>query len=430
MLRVMPSLPALDALARGLKDVPVAGAVAGFAASEEGAQTLERSLFGEYSVNQTFISSLANDVFGPNLKRAYDAFDAVYGGFSNRDATAASYVAGASKRAIHALVASGLYDPKKDYTEEELLELRMIADTTAVNETWLRLFLTPMLIATPQSVSLTVSETAREIGIDSGSALWLKYLNRYPSFDEAFLAFTKDNPGKAIFTVSKYESNDYYQMLVETEDFIRNNMDEFKSRPTGLSHFAPEEGTYGGLQSFYFMRANEIRVPNVVEDFWQRSIRATGQAEIAWVEFNAEVERGKTRDPERLDLIDRAEVTAKQNVKLEYPYSEFGIEFSADRVSNFRRDAEEIFKSAEYVIDRGLDSDGRASKYVNAYNQYQVAVREMSRAADSEGRKDIVRAAWRRYINEEALREFSGDKRGLRYLRILSGALNITVEGL
>lgn len=430
MLRVMPSLPVLDALARGLKDVPVAGAVAEFAASEEGAQALERSIFGEYSVNQTFVSSLANDVFGPNFKRVIDTFDAVAGGFANRDAAAASYIAGASKRAIHALVASGLYDPKKDYTEEELLELRMIADTTAVNETWLRLLLTPALIATPQSVSLTVSETAREIGIDSGSALWLKYLNRYDSYDEAFLAFTKDNPGKAIFTVSKYESNDYYQMLIETEDFIRSNMDEFKSRPTGLSHFAPEEGTYGGLQTFYFMRANEIRVPNVVEDFWQRSVRAAGQAEVAWTEFKAEVERGKTRDPQRLAAIDEAEVRDKRNIKLAYPYSEYGIEFSADRVSNFRRDADEIFKSAQYVIDNGLDSDKRASKYINAYNQYQDAVREMSRAADNESRKSLVREAWRRYINEEAIREFSGDRRGLRYLRILSGALNITVEGL
>lgn len=436
-LRVMPSLPMLDALARGLKDVPGAGDVAGFIASESGAKQIEGALFGEYSVNQTFISSLGNDVFGPNLKRLFDTYEATAFGFANRDAATDSYIAGASKRAIHAMVASGLYDPKKNYTPEELEELRMIADITAVNETWLRLLLTPALIATPQPVSLTVSEMAREIGLDSGNALWLKYLNRigpdkeFKNYDEAFLAFTKDNPGKAIFTVSKYESNDYYQMLTETQDFIVANREEFDARPTGLSHFAPMEGTYGGLNSFYFMRQNEIRVPSTVEDFFNRSIRAAGQAEIRWVEFKAENLRAKARgNEERLKIIDEAEAQKKQDIRLVYPYTDFGVEFGADRVSVFQRDADEIAKTAQYIIDNGLDDEGRAEKYLDAYNQYQSAAREMGRAADNDDRKKIVREAWRQYISRFGLRNFSGDTRGLRYLRILSGALNIEVEGL
>lgn len=436
-LRVMPSLPMLDALARGLKDVPGAGDVAGFIASESGAKQIEGALFGEYSVNQTFISSLGNDVFGPNLKRLFDTYEATAFGFANRDAATDSYIAGASKRAIHALVASGLYDPKKNYTPEELEELRMIADITAVNETWLRLLLTPALIATPQPVSLTVSEMAREIGLDSGNALWLKYLNRigpdkeFENYDEAFLAFTKDNPGKAIFTVSKYESNDYYQMLTETQDFIVANREEFDARPTGLSHFAPMEGTYGGLNSFYFMRQNEIRVPTTVEDFFNRSIRAAGQAEIRWVEFKAEKLRAQARgDEDRLKLIDEAETQKKQDIRLVYPYTDFGVEFGADRVNVFQRDADEIAKTAQYIIDNGLDEGGRAEKYLDAYNQYQSAAREMGRAADNDDRKKIVREAWRQYISRFGLRNFSGDTRGLRYLRILSGALNIEVEGL
>lgn len=430
LVRLLPSLPMLSALATGLKDVPVAGEVAEFISSEDASQAIEGSLFGDYSVNQTFVSSLANDVFGPNLKRLFDTYEASAMGFASREAARDSFIAGASKRSIHALVASGLYDPKKDYTEEELTELRMIADTTAVNETWLRLILTPMLIATPQSVSLTVSRTARELGIDSGSALWLKYLNRYDSYDEAFVAFTKENPGKAIFTVSKYESNDYYQMLIETEDFIKSNMDEFKSRPTGLSHFAPQEGTYGGLQSFYFMRKNGIRFPRTVEDFWQRSIRSAGQAEIQWIEFQAEAARGNASDEGRLDQIDKAELGAKAKIKSIYPYSEYGIDFNSDRASNFRRDADEIFATANYIIEKGLDGSDRAEKYVNVYNQYQSASREMNLAGNNNSRKDLIRKAWRNYISQEGLPGFSGDDRGLRFLRILSGALNIEVEGL
>ena len=430
VVRLLPSLPVLDALARGLKDVPVAGDVAEFVASEDASQAVEGALFGEYSVNQTLTASLANDVFGPNLKRFFDAYEASSVGFASRNAATDSFIAGASKRAIHAVVASGIYDPKKDYTDEELQEIRMIADITAVNETWLRLFLTPMLIATPQSVSLTVSRTARELGIDSGNALWLKYMNRYDSYDEAFIAFTRENPGKAIFTVSKYESDDYYQMLIEVEDFIKSNMDEFKARPTGLSHFAPEEGTYGGLQSFYFMRKNGIRHPRTVEDFWQRSIRAAGQAEVKWVELKAEAARGNARDERSLDRIDKAEVVAKAKVKSVYPYAEYGMEFNTDRQSNFRRDADEIFATANYIIKNNLDKDGRAAKYVNAYNQYQSASKEMNRAGNNDSRKGIVREAWRRYIQQNALRDFRGDTRGLRFLRILSGSLNIEVEGL
>jgi hypothetical protein len=430
LVRMLPSLPLLDSLARGLKDVPVAGDVSEFISSPQGSRAIEGALFGEYSVNQTFVSSIANDVLGPNLKRLFDAYEATAFGFESREAATGSFIAGASKRAIHAVVASGLYDPKKEYTEEEIEELRMIADITAVNETWLRLVLVPALIATPQPVSLTVSDVARSIGIDSGSALWLKYLNRYDSYNDAFLAFTKDNPGKAIFTISKYQSNDYYQMLTETENFIQSNMDEFKARPTGLSHFAPQEGTYGGLQSFYFMRANNIRVPNTVQTFFEKSVRAAGEAEVAWVEFIADSEREKTRDEEVLSRIDKAEINSKARIKADYPYSTYGVTMSLDRVPAFRRDADEIFKTAQYIIENNLDTDGRASKYVLAYNQYQAAEREMSRSAENKALRDQVREAWRRYIQGQAIRDFSGDDRGLRYLRILSGALNIEVEGL
>lgn len=430
VLRVLPSLPMLKDLADGLKNVPVAGAVSGFVSSQEGARALEGALFGEYSVNQTLVSSLANDVFGPNLKRFMDVFTATQGGFSSRDAATDTYIAGASKRAIHAVVAAGIYDPKKDYTEEELQEIRNIADVTAVNETWLRLFLVPMLIATPQSISLDVSEIARELGIDSGSAAWLKTLNRYDSYEDAFIAFTKNNPGKAIFTVSKYESNDYYQMLIETENFIKENFEEFKERPTGLSHFAPQEGTYGGLNSFYFMRANDIRVPTTVEDFWQKSIRSAGQAEIYWIENQADNARSKSANEDSIKIIDKAESESKKKIKDIYPYSEFGLDFSLDRKSTNARDADEIAETARYVMDNGLDSDGRAKKYLDVYNEYTLASREMGTFADSDDQKEYIRAAWRKYIEGTAMPMFVEDKRGLRFLKILSGALAIDVEGL
>lgn len=432
LIRLMPSLPLLDSLASGTKGVPGVGAAAGFAASTEGAQAIEGALFGEYSVNQTMTASLANDVLGPNWKRFIDAWGATAGGFESRQAASDTYVAGASKRAIHALMASGLYDPKKDYTEEELLELRNIADVTAVNETWLRLLMTPMLIATPQSISLDVSTTAREVGIDSGSALWLKYLNRYPSYEDAFIAFTKENPGKAIFTVSKYESNDYYQMLVETEDFIKNNFDEFKARPTGFSHFAPEEGTYGGINSFYFMRANGIRYPNTVEEFWNKSIRSAGQAELRWVEFQAESERAKTTNEDEINLIDDAESEAKRRIKEVYPYAEYGIEFSADRAATNARDADEIAQSARYIIDNDLDTDGRAKKYLEIYNQYLVAQSALNKAKSlgDDAEAKLVRSAWKNYVTSNAMPKFRDDKRGNRFLKILSGALVVNVEGL
>ena len=430
IVRVLPSLPILKDLAEGLKNVPVAGAVSGFVSSQEGARALEGALFGEYSVNQTLVSSLANDAFGPNLKRFMDVYIATQGGFNSRNAATDAYIAGAGKRAIHAVVASGIYDPKKDYTEEELQEIRNIADVTAVNETWLRLVLVPMLIASPQSISLDVSNMARELGIDSGSAAWLKTLNRYDSYEDAFIAFTKNNPGKAIFTVSKYESNDYYQMLIETENFIKENFEEFKERPTGLSHFAPQEGTYGGLNSFYFMRANDIRVPTTVEDFWQKSVRSAGQAEIYWTEKQAENARIKAANEDSVKIIDKAESETKKKIKDIYPYSEFGLDFSLDRKATSARDADEIAETARYVIDNGLDSDGRAKKYLEVYNEYSLASREMSRFADSDDQKKYIRAAWKNYIENTAMRMFVEDKRGLRFLKILSSALAIDVEGL
>jgi hypothetical protein len=433
ILRTLPSMSILDSLASGVENVPVAGAAAGFVASPEGAVALEGALFGEYSVNQTFTASLANDTLGPNWKRFIDAWGATAGSFESRQAAADTYIAGASKRAIHALMASGLYDPKKDYTEEELLELRNIADVTAVNETWLRLFMTPLLVATPQSISLDVSKTARDVGIDSGNALWLKYLNRYDSYEDAFLAFTKENPGKAIFTVSKYKSNDYYQMLVETEDFIKDNFDEFKARPTGLSHFAPEEGTYGGINSFYFMRSNGIRYPKTVEEFFNESIRSAGQAELRWVESQAEDARAKAANDEEIGLIDDAEAEAKRRIKEVYPYAEYGIEFAADRAATNARDADEIAQTARYIIDNDLDTDGRAKKYIEVYNQYIVAERALNeaKARGDDDEAKLIRSAWKNYVTSNAIPKFRDDRRGTRFLKILSGALVVTnVEGL
>lgn len=430
VLRALPSMGFLDAIANELKGVPVAGEAAKYVAGPDFSRAAEGALFGEYSLNQTLTASLVNDTMGPNWKRFIDAFTATAGGFNSRQAATDSYIAGASKRAIHALAASGLYDPKKDYTEDELLELRHIADITAVNETWLRLFTTPLLFATPQSISLDVSDEARAIGIDSADALWLKYLNRYDSYEDAFIAFTKENPGKAMFTVSKYESNDYYQMLLETEDFIKSNYDEFKARPTGLSHFAPQEGTYGGLQSFYFMRANDIRVPNTVEDFWSETISATGSAEIMWVEMQADDARAKTSDDSKLKLIDRAEQIAKEEVRQVYPYTDYGTSIALDRKATYSRDADEIAKTARYIVDKGIDSDGRAKKYLSVYNQYVEAQRVFARLANNPAEEKLAKAAWKKYISSEAMRMFTNDKRGLRFLKILSGSLGVNVEEL
>lgn len=396
--------------------------------SKETSQAAEGALFGEYSPQQTLTAALASDTFGPNLKRVMDSWNATYGGFESRQSMTDTAVAVAGKQAIHAMAAAGLFDPSKDYTPEEIVELKAVADTTAVNSIYMKMILTPLLPATPQAMTTDVSDEARAIGIDSHSALWIKYLNKYPSYEEAFVAFTRDNPGKAMFTVSKYESTDFYEQTLEAQKFIEKNREEFDARPTGLSHFAPSEGTYGGLTSFYFARANGIKIPTTVEDFFNKTIRAAGQAEMRWAQMEAAALVDAGNDPGK---VQQALSKEKDEIRARFPYAEYEMTFDADRKAASVRDADEIATTARYMVDSNQDADGRAAKYLDVYTQYKKVVRWQ--AETEKGSKDRSRAnsAWRSYVANEAMALMpSDDDRWVRWLKILSAGLNIQVEAL
>lgn len=396
--------------------------------SKESSQAMEGALFGEYSPQQTLTAALASDVFGPNLKRMFDSFTATYGGAESRQSMTDTAVAVASKQAIHAMAAAGIFDPSKDYTPEEVLELRAIADTTAMNAVYLKMVTTPLFPATPQVMATDVSDEARAIGVDSRSALWIKYLNNYPSFEDAFIAFTKDNPGKAMFTVSKYKNTDFYEQTLETQDFIEKNRAEFEARPTGLSHFSPVEGTYGGLTSFYFARANGIKVPTTVEDFFNKTIRAAGQAEMRFAQLEAAalVEQGYDADQ-----VEKALSKEKDNIRLSFPYAEYEMTFDADRKAASVRDAEEIAATARYMMESGQDKDGRAKTYLDVYNEYKLVVRWQSETEKGSKDRTRVNKAWRSYVEKEALALMpADDDRWVRWLKILSAGLNVQVEAL
>lgn len=396
--------------------------------SRESSQAIEGGLFGEYSPQQTLTAALASDVFGPNLKRLLDSVNSTYGGPESRQSMTDTAVAVASKQAIHAMAAAGIFDPSKDYTPEEIIELRTIADTTAMNAIYLKMVLTPALPATPQIMSSDVSDEARALGIDSRNALWIKYLNKYPSYEDAFMAFTKDNPGKAMFTVSKYENTDFYEQTLEAQAFIEKNRAEFDARPTGLSHFSPVEGTYGGLTSFYFARANGIKVPTTVEDFFNKTIRAAGQAEMRFAQMEAAALIEEGYDANK---VEDALSKEKNDIRMRFPYAEYEMSRDADRKAASVRDAEEIVATARYMMESGQDSDGRAKKYVDVYNEFKTVVRWQSET--EQGSKERTRAnkAWRAYVEKEALALMPpDDERWARWLKILSAGLNIQVEAL
>lgn len=407
-----------------LRLLPSVGAM-----SMEDSQAIEGALFGEYSPQQTFTSSLLNDVAGPNISRVLDALGATRGGFDSRQNESDTMFASVSKQAIHALAASGLFDPSKDYTNEELLELRYMADATAMNLIYLKALLTPTLPATPQPMSLTVSDEARALGIDSGNALFLEYLNKMGSYEDAFIAFTRDNPGKAIFTVSKYENNAYYRQVVEAEEFIRANRDEFEARPVGLSHFAPMEGTFSGMNGFYFMRANGIKVPVTVEEFFNKTMTAAADAEISYVDM-IEREGMQGVSAEQRKLMGQVADAMRSDIREKYPLADLGRVIPRDSVKQARRDIDEIVTTAQYIIDSGQDSDGRAGLYLQAYRVYQDVATAKADTEKNSSEREMVNAVWRAWVTDEGMGLFTGDDRGLRFLRTMSSALNTPVEGL
>lgn len=407
-----------------LRFLPSVGAM-----SMEDSQRVEGALFGEYSPQQTFTSSLLNDVAGPNISRVLDALGATRGGFNSRQNESETMYATVAKQAIHAMAAADLIDPSKDYTNEELMELRSQADATAMNLLYLKALFTPALPATPQPVSLTVSDEARALGIDSGNSLFLEYLNKTGSYEDAFISFTRDNPGKAIFTVSKYENTAYYRQLVEAEDFIKANREEFDAHPVGLSYFAPMEGTYSGMNGFYFMRANGIKVPVTVETFFDTTMRAAGDAEVAYVDM---VEEAGTQGVgiDQRKLVTESADGLRADIKDKYPMAGLGRTIDYDGAKQARRDADEILATAKYMIESGQDKDGRAAKFVEAHDVFAAAAAAKADTGKNSPERRQINEVWRAWVADDAMTMFEGDDRGLRFLRILSTALGTPVEGL
>jgi hypothetical protein len=118
------------------------------------------------------------------------------------------------------------------------------------------------------------------------------------------------------------------------------------------------------------------------------------------------------------------------DVRAEYPMSEFGQSISTDRRRQARADAEEIVETAKYMIDSGQDPDGRAQDFIDAYQVFADLNAAKAETGKGSPERKMMNETWRSWVTEEGMPLFEGDQRGLRFLRILSSALDAPVEGL
>lgn len=396
---------------------------------------LEPQLYGEYSAGQPLVSTLIQDALGPNFKRISDVVFAMGGSQDSRFAEAETAYAAAAKKGIHAVAAAGLYDPTKPMSDEKRRELDTIIDTASMNALWLQMILSPLLFATPRLMPDDVTHLSREIGLDSLDAQFLEIVRNSENFEEAFIKYTKTNPGKAVFTISKYERGYDLEPIVETEKFIKENMDEFKRRPEGMAFFSPTEGTYGGLKTFNFLRANGARPSATVEDFWKRTQGITGRAIYYAERAVYEEKRAAAATPQDRSLVDDAWAIIRDNIFLDYPDTQAAVEGSlntSERLSpdEYARAVEEIRQSAQHFSKKGVVKD-RADAVLRIFADYDAARESFNRttrtAPGYDDRMGINKDAWKILVADWR-EEFAEDERMLRLIRSMSSALEVEVD--
>ena len=212
--------------------------------AEEMSDALEGMLFGEYARSKSMFNSVINDTIGPNVKRVIDAGLATAMPDSRLSQSETGF-ASTAKQALHCFVSSFTTRQKSSSLIVHQGCLPGRDDGCGRHDR-------------PQHNDLEgahhsvldrytaghwhgVSDMAREIGI-TDATVWLTYLNMYPNdYEKAMIEFTKNHPGKAIFTTSKYEGTAFYESTLETEEFIKNNRDFFDENPVGLSYFRSAE---------------------------------------------------------------------------------------------------------------------------------------------------------------------------------------------
>lgn len=396
---------------------------------------LEPQLYGEYSAGLPLTATLIQDALGPNIKRLSDVVFALGGSQDSRFAEAETAYAVAAKKGIQAVAAAGLYDPTKQYTDEQRRNLDTIVDAASINALVLQLILSPLLFATPRLLPDDVTHLSREIGLDSLDAQFLEVVQNSKNFDEAFVKFTKTNPGKAIFTIGKYERGYDFEPIVETEQFIKANMEEFERRPEGMAFFSPTEGTYGGLKTFQFLRANGVKPSATVENFWKKTQGVTGRAIYYAERATYEEKRAAASTPEERGIIDDAWAIVRDGIFQDYPDTQAAVEGSlntAERLSSdeYARMLEEIRESAQYFAKNSSVKD-RAETVLSIFRDYDSAREAFTRTTRTEPGYDkkmgVNKDAWKILVDGWR-EEFAEDERMIRLIRFMSSALDVEVN--
>jgi hypothetical protein len=389
---------------------------------------LEGLLFGEYSPNQNFVAGLINDTVGPNSKRLLDSL--ITGMFSDEQRLLGIETAHASfaRQAMHVVLAS-VYDPEKTFEsslarQQYVDEMTELINITAANIVYFKAITTPLLIATPQLMGTEVSGIARDLGLTGFDNVWLTYLNRYPDdYDKAMIEFTKNHPGRAIFTVSKYKNNAFYESTLETEEFIKNNREAFDENDVGMSYFAPLNGTYGGLSTFYFMRQNDIKYPTPVQEMLEKSLAQEGDNALRILRMQMDEVRATASTDEELKEIDKDETAARRIIMGRYPLADIDDSYDADKTDPYAS-AEQIDQAAKYMIESGQDESGMAARVREVFSTYSEMKNLKAENKGDSSFSEGVNADWAYLVESKYINEFPGNEQWLRILNVFTRNIN------
>lgn len=397
-----------------------------------GLQGLQQEVFGEYSTGQAIWTSIVPS----NFMRLWELGNAFKASDTEKQAMATSQFASAARSAVQAYAAAGLFDESRNLTPKEIADMRQTINWTALDIMVLRTVLSP---TTPAAISVTadsVTDFAREMGVDGMRETFVQVLKAHDGdMDAAMVAWVSANPDRSIFTVSANTNGEdigNYGPFKETVSWIEANSDIVDQHPVGAAFFAPQEGTQN-LAAWSYLRAMGAKVPKTVEQYFNEVATQQGYAiyNIYKNQYEDAVAAG------RKDAVQGPWDVAKRDLYARFPMLESRImgelkttELPARPDSS--RVVEDIRGAIQMVKARGgLDERGSlAEQVIGMHDEAKAKLSELSTDDPNYAdHKSNVRRMWVNMIADMKTR-YPDDRQWESLLYAVTGSLGFRDVGL
>lgn len=378
-----------------------------------GLSSFEEELFGEIGTEK----AVWETILPTNLYRPLTLAVAALQGGENQDGeinrwlTGSGAFASANRTAIQAAAAAGWIDPYKEYTNQELNEIRQRIDRAAMDILLFRASFGPIIPAAFRLQTESASSFAKELGISNMRQAFIQVLRENEGdMDAALITWMTANPDKSIFTVgasANAKNMGWYQPFAETVDFIENNSEAVEKFPIGASLFAPQTGKQQ-LFAWNYLRSMGVTVPEASNRYFNEIATSEGYALYRIYKKQYE-DILATGDEEKIIQAENSWKQAKADLNARFPLLDSRLNGELTTTSRFsskgdyERDVQEYRGAINWFeSNRKLDNRGQMAKRVlNYHDEAKISLSQLSESDPNYNKnRTKIRESWMRMVDD------------------------------